>query len=266
MNSAVSCFDPDRVRHLLKDCSLVRCVTAFDRINSTSTWAKAQIARSPQTSLGLLVTAEAQTAGRGRLSRVWTAAAGKSLLFSLVVRCPAEPAVLTLGVPLAVADALNEAVPHLGAQVKWPNDILVSGRKVCGILLERVGQTVDGASLVVVGIGLNVSQAAGDFPKSLCHSAGSLRMMAPREAVLPTREELLAAVVRKIETTFCRRVGDISVAYNALGHSIGRDVCLLDGRTGVAVGVDKDGALLLRAADGTEFRLLSGEVGYLPGE
>lgn len=132
---------------------------------------------------GTLVTASAQTKGRGRQGRTWTAPAGRALLCSLVIRDP--PRLLPLIAGVAVAEVVGA-----GAQLKWPNDVLLNARKVAGILVEGRPQE----RWAVVGIGLNVAIEAGDFPPELRDTAGTLGL--PANAIEPTLEALLRALDR----------------------------------------------------------------------
>src|SRR5256714_3422110 len=118
---------------------------------------------------GTIVTADEQSAGRGRQGRTWVAPAGSAVLMSLVVRDFGPETLLPLAAPLAVCDAC-EAVAAVECRIKWPNDVWIGGRKVAGILVE--GRPQEGWA--VVGIGLNVSTTAGEFPEELRAVATSL--------------------------------------------------------------------------------------------
>jgi BirA family transcriptional regulator, biotin operon repressor / biotin---[acetyl-CoA-carboxylase] ligase len=120
---------------------------------------------------GTVVTAAEQTAGRGRQGRTWTAAPGKALLYSAILRPLDERhLLLPLAVPLAVCEAAEELAPGIECQVKWPNDIWVEGRKLAGVLIEAKPQ--DGWA--VIGVGLNLSIAPNEFPPDLRKTAVSL--------------------------------------------------------------------------------------------
>lgn len=209
-----------------------------------------------------MVIADEQTSGRGRLERRWWAPAGSSLLLSLVFRprlLPHQVQRLTMICSLAACDAIA-GVTGLRAAVKWPNDVLVGERKVCGILteLELLGQRVDYA---IVGIGLNVNVTFGAAP-AMMSPATSLSMEAGHPV---SRLDLLVALLSGIEGR-----------YEALqaGHSfeeewadrmvtLRRHVRVTEGQEewqGLAVGVDRDGALLLRLPGGTTRRVLAGDV------
>jgi BirA family transcriptional regulator, biotin operon repressor / biotin---[acetyl-CoA-carboxylase] ligase len=191
---------------------------------------------------GTLVTAAEQTAGRGRQGRTWSAPPGAALLLSLVLREP--PALLPLAAALAVAEVAGAA-----AQIKWPNDVLVDGRKVAGILAE--GRPQDGWA--VLGIGLNVALRVEDLPPELQETAGTLGL---RPADLePTLERLLAALERALAL-------DESIlldAYRARDALRGREVSWAGGR-GRAAGIDGEGRLIVELPEGGRTALNAGEV------
>ena len=191
---------------------------------------------------GTLVTAGVQTAGRGRQGRTWTAPAGSALLLSLVLREP-DP-LLSLRAGLAVADLAGPA-----ARVKWPNDVLLDGRKVAGILAE--GRPQEGWA--VLGIGVNVALELDDLPPALREHAATLgRSRGELDAALG---ELLAALER--------RLGEPAAACLAALRErdalLGRQVSWASG-SGVGAGIDATGALRVRLDAVREVRLDAGEV------
>lgn len=191
---------------------------------------------------GTLVTADEQTAGRGRQGREWTAPAGSALLLSLVVREP--DALLPLRAGLAVADVAGP-----DARVKWPNDVLLAGRKVAGVLVEARLQE----KWAVLGMGINVSVDPQDLPEALRATAGGLgRPRQERDAVLG---ELLVTLTRRLAEPAVHTV-DALRSRDAL---FGRPVVWDDG-SGVGAGVDGRGALLVRTSSGAVVALHSGEV------
>ncbi len=199
---------------------------------------------------GTLVTADAQTEGRGRQGRTWSAPAGHALLLSLVLR--GTTPLLPLAAAVAVADVCGGA-----AQIKWPNDVLLDGRKVAGILVEARPQQ----GWAVLGIGVNVAVRVDDLPPGLRGRAGTLgRPPGDREPVLA---ELLAALDRALALP-ADAVLDRWRARDAL---VGREVRWAGGR-GVAAGVDAGGRLLVDLPEGARAALDAGEVhlGGAPGE
>ncbi|GAA1556538.1 biotin--[acetyl-CoA-carboxylase] ligase [Kribbella sancticallisti] len=213
---------------------------------------------------GLLVAAEYQSSGRGRLGRTWTTPARSALLMSALLRPTGVSAArwpwLGLLVPLAVAAAVRR-VGEIPAQVKWPNDVLVEDRKLAGILLERV----DGPA-AIVGIGLNVTLRADERPTDVATS------LALEGSATTDRVTVLAAVARELATRYQLWVdaeGDPSVIlpeYRELSATLGRSVRveLPDGKflEGTASELDHDGRLVVLTADGPR-ALAAGDVTHL---
>ena len=191
---------------------------------------------------GTLVTATAQTAGRGRQGRRWEAPPGTALLCSLVVRRHDE--LLSLRAGLAVAE-----VAGAGALVKWPNDVLLDGRKVAGVLVE--GRPQDGWA--IVGIGVNVAVEPAALGPELSERAGTLGR--PREAVEPTLTELLGALERWLSAP----AGDALEALRARDALLGQPVSWGAG-SGVGAGIDAAGGLRVRLSGGDVTVLSAGEV------
>ena len=212
---------------------------------------------------GLVIAADAQTAGRGRLGRSWHSPAGDNLYLSLLVR-PARAAAEVPPLTLLAGAAVARAVEALGVapRLKWPNDVQLDDgagrrRKLAGVLTEMAsaGERVEH---VVVGIGINVNAIA--FPAELGDRATSLRLATGQPV---DRARLLAAVLNAFEPLyddFERQGPAVAVAaFNA--HSALPERCRVDDRLqGVALGVDPDGALRLRDDAGRIHRVISGEV------
>jgi BirA family transcriptional regulator, biotin operon repressor / biotin---[acetyl-CoA-carboxylase] ligase len=191
---------------------------------------------------GTLVTATEQTAGRGRQGRTWSAPAGRALLMSIVLR--ETPALLPLAAALAVADVAGS-----DARVKWPNDVLVDGRKVAGILAEARVQE----GWAVVGIGLNVALRMEDLPADLHATAGTLGL-SPAD-VEPTLQRLLGALERALALDDAALLD----AYRARDGLRGREVRWAGGR-GRAAGIDGAGRLVVELPEGGRTALHAGEV------
>jgi BirA family biotin operon repressor/biotin-[acetyl-CoA-carboxylase] ligase len=191
---------------------------------------------------GTLVTAGAQTAGRGRQGRTWEAPAGRALLMSLVLRD--WPRLLPLAAAVAVADV---AGPE--ATIKWPNDVLLRGGKLAGILVEARPQE----GWAVVGMGMNVAVRPGDLPDELRDRAASLQLD-PR-ALEPTIAALLAALGERLAL----EPAALLAAYRERDALLGRPVRWQRGE-GTAAGIDEDGRLLVDRRDGTRAALDAGEV------
>jgi BirA family biotin operon repressor/biotin-[acetyl-CoA-carboxylase] ligase len=210
------------------------------RCDSTNERAKALADRGAPH--GTLVTADEQTAGRGRQGRTWTAPPRSALLMSLVLRDPPEP------LPLAAAVAVCEASAPLDARIKWPNDVWVERRKLAGILVE--GRPQEGWA--VLGIGLNVESSPPDLP------ATSLREHAIETRPGAVLDRLLAALAGWIAADR----DEVLAAWRERDALRGERVRWQDG-AGVATGIDDEGALLVdtdsgrRALEAGEVHLLS---------
>jgi BirA family transcriptional regulator, biotin operon repressor / biotin---[acetyl-CoA-carboxylase] ligase len=202
---------------------------------------------------GALVVADHQTSGRGRLGRTWEAPPGAAILCSLLLKPPPERHApeLSLVAGVAVADMLERAT-GLSVQIKWPNDVMLRRRKVAGCLAE--GR--DGA--VVLGIGVNVNQASDELPEG----AGSLRTLTGREW---DREELLASLLDDLGRRYAEwRAGGLDAVYEGLAPRDflrGRRVSV-NGTSGVASKIDRDGRLEIEVGHGERVTVESGEVSY----
>jgi BirA family transcriptional regulator, biotin operon repressor / biotin---[acetyl-CoA-carboxylase] ligase len=201
---------------------------------------------------GTLVTADEQTAGRGRQGRVWTAPAGRALLMSLILRDP--PRLL----PLLAAVAVSDVVEQTGsaALVKWPNDVLLADRrKVAGILVEGRPQE----RWAVLGIGLNVALSDDDFPPELRDRATTLGL--DQSAIEPLLDELLGRIERWLDADATALLS----AWRARDGLRGEPIRWASGE-GVADGIDGDGRLIVRLDGGGQTELRAGEVHLVRSE
>jgi BirA family biotin operon repressor/biotin-[acetyl-CoA-carboxylase] ligase len=216
----------------------------FRTIGSTNERARElAVAGAPH---GTLVTADAQTAGRGRQGRTWVAPPGQALLLSMVVRDP--PPLLSLRAGLAVAALAGEV-----ARVKWPNDVLVDGRKVAGVLVE--GRPVE--RWAVVGIGVNAAVDVATMPVELRERAGSLGLAPSR---LPAALDSLLGFLSGWLMASDEAVLSALRSRDAL---LGRTV-RWSGGLGKGAGIAADGSLLVDLGGGAEISLDAGEVHLVP--
>jgi BirA family biotin operon repressor/biotin-[acetyl-CoA-carboxylase] ligase len=188
------------------------------------------------------VTAAEQSAGRGRQGRTWSAPPGRALLMSLVLRSPDRM------LPLAAAVAVAEAA-GAEAAIKWPNDVLLGGRKVAGILAEARPQ--DGWA--VLGIGMNVAVRIEELPDELRGTAATLGLEA-RDL-----DTVLGRVLAALERSFALDHAALLDAWRARDALLGREVSWADG-SGRAAGIDGEGRLVVRLPAGGSVALESGEV------
>ncbi|CAB4878628.1 MAG: biotin--[acetyl-CoA-carboxylase] ligase [Actinobacteria bacterium] len=212
-------------------------------INSTNDAARALAAAGAPH--GTLVTAQAQSEGRGRQGRVWSAVTGSSLICTVILRDP--PALLPLAAGVAVAETLAE-FGH-DAQLKWPNDVLIEERKVAGILAE--GRPSEGWA--IVGIGLNVAVALTDLPEELQLTAATMGLGA--DDVEPVLDTLL----RKLSLGLQQSDTELLAAFNERDVLLGRQV-KWSGGVGIGAGIDGTGRLIVTGDDGIRHLLDAGEV------
>ncbi len=263
VNSSSSLLDTAALKKKLNGRKFGSKIFTFETIDSTNTCARALAGCWAEE--GTLVFAERQTAGKGRLGRSWIANPYENLTFSLILRPTLPPEALNL-LPLYAAVAVAEAIEHetgLSVECKWPNDILIGGKKSAGILLEG-SLKEEGLDYVVLGIGINVNQTS--FPDDIAPRATSLKVQAGRDIdrilllrqILRTLEIHYTAIMKKgfqnliplwlSRTTMLNK--EISVAHDGTVLS------------GIVKGLSPEGALILDAG-GTEKTLFAGDVTIL---
>lgn len=257
---------PADVRRRLATAYLGRRYHFYPETDSTNDIALALAAAGEPE--GTVVATDFQRRGRGRRSHTWSSPAGKDLLFSLVLR-PAGDARHALPVTLAVATAVSVTLTKLldaDVLVKWPNDVVVGGRKIAGILAESASS---GSRLahVVVGVGVNVNTGEDDFAGELRERAASCRTLSGVEW---DRADLMADLLGTIEAYYDRfrrdGFGPLVSAYEARLAQADREVSFqregarLSGRVS---GVARDGALVVRLHDGRDIELYSEHVEVL---
>ncbi len=227
---------------------------------------------------GLAVIAFEQTRGRGRLGRSWESPPDKGIYMSVVLRppmAPAETQIFTLAAAVAAVKAIYN-VTGLKTGIKWPNDIVAGGRKICGILLE-MNSEADRVNHIVLGIGINYSQTARDFPDELQDRASSVIMALKESENLSCDENiessnagrlaLVRAVLRELDEVlldvFNGNNGSILDSWREYSATLGREVrfALRDVEfTGIAEDITDDGRLVVSCNDGIRRELVSGEV------
>lgn len=235
----------------------VPALRIFHSVGSTNDVARALAEAGARA--GTAVLADEQTRGRGRRGRAWTAPGGHGLLLSIVLHPGAAAAgVLPLRVGLAAARAV-EALAGIPVAIKWPNDLMVGGRKLGGVLCEGAGEGGRSA-FVVAGIGLNVLQRAHDWPPELRARATSIAAETGRAVEIPDLAgRVLADVSMAIAAGGEVLDGEETDALARRDPLRGRNV-VVDGRpAGRAAGIDREGALLVQH-DGATRRIISGTV------
>ena len=239
-----------------------REILYLDEVDSTNPAAKK--AAENGAVHGTLVVSERQTGGKGRRGRAWDSPRGTGIFMTLILRpnmAPVHASMLTLVAALAVADGIRECT---GAEslIKWPNDIVMSGKKICGILTEMSADP-DCINYVAVGIGINVNME--EFPEEIRGVAASIFTETGKKT---KRSLLISAVMAAFERYYevFMKTTDMSGLledYNGKLANCGRTVRVLDPAgeySGTAIGIDREGELLVEMEDTTVRRVLSGEV------
>ena len=260
---------PDRLgelelRPLLNTHDVGQVLHWFAEVGSTNDVAK-QLA-DEGAAHGEVVVAETQTAGRGRRGRGWVSPPGRNVYLSVVLRPelpPARAPELTLLASVAVCQAVRQA--GVSAAIKWPNDLLVSGRKLAGVLTEMAAE-LDQVQWVVLGLGINVNSREEDFPEEVRPLATSLALQ--RGEPVP-RALFVAALLTALEEWLDRHAAEgfepVRAAWRAMSDTLGREVRVRTGEgdlEGVATDVDGSGALLVRDGERVH-RILAGDVEIL---
>ncbi len=256
-------LSPGELAGALAGRTVGAALLCLDTVDSTNNELKRRADTAPD---GLAVLAQEQTGGRGRLGRSFVSPAGKGLYLSVLLRpqCVlADAGMLTAWTAVAVCRALERCC-GVRAGIKWPNDIMLEGRKLCGILTELELEAETAALRhVIVGVGINVSQDAADFGPEVAPVAISLAQALGRA---PRRSQLAAEVLSALDDlyrAFPAQKADYLARYRALCVTAGRAVRVLrpgQVRTGTAEAVNEDFALLVRWDNGEQEALSSGEV------
>lgn len=254
---------PEEIRDGLSTRFIGRNIFYWDSVSSTNDQAKG-LARGGAGE-GSLVVAEEQTGGKGRLGRSWHSPKYKGIYFSLVlypVISPYGASQVTMAAAVALAEAIRKETGVV-AGIKWPNDLLASGKKICGILTELSAE-MDKINYMVVGAGINANQDAGDFPGEVRSTATSLKAEAGRTI---SRIRLLQASLEEFErwyeTWLAQGFAPVLAKWKELSVSLNCPVrvhTLNKSWDGWAEDVDEGGALLLRTPGGELQKLVSGEI------
>lgn len=234
----------------------------FREVTSTNDVAKELATKGAEE--GTIVIAETQTRGRGRFGRRWVSPKG-GIWFSTILRpevSPKDALKLTLTTAVAVARVIKRTL-RLDVQIKWPNDVLIKGKKVCGILTEMntTGKVVNS---VIIGVGINANLDIDSFPEDLRNSTTSLKKELNEEV---SRERFLRILLEELEhyyKTFTRReFHPILEEWKSFADFLGSPVEIVsygEKITGLAIGVDRSGALLIKTQKGIMRRVTSGDV------
>jgi BirA family biotin operon repressor/biotin-[acetyl-CoA-carboxylase] ligase len=233
----------------------------LDEVDSTNSYSKKIAVESPD---GTVVMADVQTKGKGRLGRAWESKDKKGLWMSVILK-PKIPIsgvfILSHLAGVAVCKTLLEE--GYNANIKWPNDVLINGKKVCGILCELDGEA-ERVNYVVVGIGLNLKQEIEDFPMEIREKATSL-LIEDNEKIRP--REILKKILLNLEYLYNTLINDgpkeIIKYAKENSATIGKDVQIIynnDTIIGKAIDINHNGGLVIETKDGQTMEIISGEV------
>lgn len=254
-------INENRIREYLHTKWLAKNIIYTPVIDSTNTRAK-QLGEEGAEH-GTLVVTECQTAGKGRRGRTWESPAG-NVYFTFLLRpdvLVSRASMITLVSALALAKAIKE-VTKLEAQIKWPNDVVANGKKLCGILTES-STDLEYINYVVVGIGVNMNQT--QFPEELSDKASSLLLELGHSV---NRSEILGEFLNQFEKYYdifiqTEDMSRLIEEYNSLLVNCGREVKIIEKekeRVLKAIGIDENGGLIVENQDGTRESIISGEV------
>lgn len=259
----------EEIKSILRTKEIGKEVLYYDMVDSTNTKAK-QLAEQENTH-GLLVIAEQQEMGKGRRGKNWNSQKGTGIWMSLIIKPKIKPvsaSMLTLVAALAVTKAIRqmgeqeENRNNLEAKIKWPNDIVVNGKKVCGILTEMSSE-LDYIHHVVIGIGINAN--IEKFPDEINHIATSLLLEGKKHI---KRSQLVAFVLEAFEAYYIKflkteNLETMITEYNQWLINYEEEVKIIEENvtyTGVAKGITATGELIVILPDGTRKEVVSGEV------
>ncbi|NLK43342.1 MAG: biotin--[acetyl-CoA-carboxylase] ligase [Tissierellia bacterium] len=252
----------EEIREYLDTDFIGRNIHYFDSIDSTNKKAK-EIALDEEE--GTVLISEEQTDGKGRMGRDWVSPKGKGIWMTIILKPNIEP----MKVPkltLLGAAAVHKALDKMGikTQIKWPNDILIAGKKICGILTEMSGE-LSMINYIIMGIGINVNLDEGDIPEELKDKASSLKISTGEEI---NRKELTANILNELEKLYISfkeedNMDEVLKICRENSILLGEEVKIIRGndiRLGKAIDIKEDGELLVKFEGDNIESIISGEV------
>jgi BirA family transcriptional regulator, biotin operon repressor / biotin---[acetyl-CoA-carboxylase] ligase len=262
----VSCPDIltyDEISEYLDTRYIGRKIVHYDSVSSTNNKAKALAESGEQE--GTVVISESQTEGKGRTGKKWISEASKGILMSIILRPNIDMSTATLVTQIGCA-AVGTAICELtnNVNVKWPNDILINGKKVCGILTESSGE-VDKTDYIILGIGINVNQDENELPESLSNIATSLKIEIKKKI---SRQKLVSDIFNEFEKQYQKmqehKNSDETLDFcRTHSNIIGKNILLnRNGQQSKAQVIDlnRQGQLMVRYKDGTFESISSGNI------
>ncbi|MCX7920790.1 MAG: biotin--[acetyl-CoA-carboxylase] ligase [Clostridia bacterium] len=251
---------------------LAKKIEYFGVIDSTNNYAKQAAAEGCGD--GTVIVAESQTSGRGRLGRAWDSAGKKGIWLSVVLRpsiAPEDIHLITLAASVAVVKAVKQAT-GIETGIKWPNDVVLGGKKVCGILTEMSSE-MERVNFLVLGIGINVNHETEDFPEGLRDTAVSLASYADKNldgAVCKTpfnRAYIIRTLLEELEKIYIKinegSTEEIVEEWKKYSVTLGNEVRVTiknNQYTGIARDITEDGKLIVSCSDGITREVISGEI------
>lgn len=262
--AAPDLWDVQALLTQLQTRQLGKQVYVFDTLDSTQNKAHELVKQGA--SEGTLVIADQQTMGRGRMGRVWHSPKGKGIWMSLVLQPQISVQFIpqfTLLIAVAMFRAIRKAVPDVDIGIKWPNDLLIKGKKVCGILLES-SATDESLNYVVAGVGISANLTAEDFSEEL-HTIGTSLLMETGKPV--DRVQLVAEWLRQVEDLYdlymLQGFAPIRTLWEASNVTLGTRVRVQSAKgftEGEAIGLEESGALRVKQTDGEIVTVYSGHL------
>ena len=249
---------------LLPDCPWQRTLHRFKELDSTNTQAKRFAAQGAPH--GTVIVADRQTGGRGRMGRSFSSPAGMGVYLSVLLRPDCTPDKLmhlTCAAGLAARNAVNRLC-GIAPEIKWPNDLVINGKKLGGILTETALDSRTGRlAYAVVGIGINCCQKATDFPEDICHIATSLYLLTGKSISPMELSAVLTEELYRMDSLLLTDKNQLMADYRTVCITPGKAISIVQGDAvfhGTALNVDDDGGLVVQLSDGTEKTVNSGEV------
>ncbi|WP_346912583.1 biotin--[acetyl-CoA-carboxylase] ligase [Clostridium sp.] len=254
-------IDGEEILPFLTTKYMGRSFIHYDEVDSTNVQCRKECSNNPIE--GMMITAEEQTSGKGRLGRSWVSPKGTGIWMSIVLKPNISPMVAPRATLIGAA-AVYTALKDMGISVgiKWPNDIVINGKKICGILTEMNAE-IERVNYVIMGIGINVNMES--FPEELKEKATSLKNELGNEV---DRKRLVANILNNLEDFYedFKNTGDISRVIGICREGsilINKEVRVINGNDEVictVIDIDDDGELIVNHKDGTVNRVISGEV------
>lgn len=256
-------LSPEEIRIGLNTNKIGNKIIVFDSVSSTNDVAKKLAADGAEE--GTIILADQQSEGRGRMARSWSSLGGVGIWMSLILKpniIPPCASQIIFVNAIAVCRAIRNYT-GLNVTLKWPNDILYQGKKVCGILTELSAE-IDQINYIIAGIGINVNQKQSDFPSDLYDRAISLKIAGKKNI---RRIDLLKEIIKELDVQYCSYLKEgfsrILEEWKILNSTLGQEVVITgknEKYSGIAIDLDEDGCLIVKTEKGKMRRVIVGDV------